>query len=90
MRRRTIGAREAAPRFRPRRIEDVFAVYLSRELADTKRIRFYARLTERYSLCLLLNALRRARAEAGANQVEPERFVAEMVALLDEKEGELV
>lgn len=56
-------------------IEDVFALYLSRELDDLVRVRFYVRLTSRYSMCLLVNALRMARRTAGREKVRPEEFL---------------
>ena len=62
--------------FRPSTIEDVFALYLARELTDSIRVRWYARLAQRFSMCLLLNGLRRARALAGRDQVSPEQFMA--------------
>jgi hypothetical protein len=61
--------------FRPQTLEDVFALYLARELSDATRVRWYARLSERFSMCLLLNGLRRARAASGRERVSPEQFI---------------
>ena len=73
-------------RFTPTSIEDVFAIYLSRELDDSERVRWYARLTQRYSLCLLLNALRQARKDAGREKVEPEEFLVAFQELLSKED----
>lgn len=70
------------PHFLASSLEDVFAIYLSRELGDTERIGWYARLTHRYPLCLLLNALRRARKQAGHDRIQPETFHAALRRLL--------
>jgi hypothetical protein len=70
--------------FTPYSIEEVFALYLSRELQDGERVRFYVRLAQHYSLCLLLNALRAARRRKGSDQVEPREFLRVLQALTRE------
>jgi hypothetical protein len=71
-------------RFTPRSLEDVFAIYLARELEDLSHIGFYVALVRRYSLCVLLNALRRARTTAPDGQVTPARFHAALLAVSEE------
>jgi hypothetical protein len=71
-------------RFVPSSIEDVFAIYLSRELDDIRRVRWYAGITRQYSMCVLLNALRRARRHR-TDKVGPEQFIEALRALLEEK-----
>lgn len=73
------------PHFLAASLEDVFAIYLSRELGDTERIGWYARLAHRYPLCLLLNALRRARKQAGHDEIRPETFNAALQRLLGDE-----
>jgi hypothetical protein len=69
--------------FRPTTIEDVFALYLARELTDEVRVRWYARLCNRYSMCLLLNALRAARKRGRSEVVTPEQFLSELEELVE-------
>lgn len=76
--------RNAVRRFTPRTIEDVFALYLARELSDLERVRWYAKLAERYSLCLLVNALRRARQQTRIQRVSPEAFLKALSDILTE------
>lgn len=76
--------RQSSPRFTPRTIEDVFALYLARELSDVDRVRWYAKLAERYSLCLLLNALRRARKYQRTEGISPEAFLKALSDILTE------
>ncbi len=71
--------------FTPQSLEETFALYLSRELDDVLRVRWYARLTREYSMCLLLNALRKARTLTREDQVEPERFLYALKSLLAEE-----
>ncbi len=78
--------RNATRRFTPRTIEDVFALYLARELSDVERVRWYAKLAERYSLCLLLNALRRARKHQKIDGISPEAFLKALSDILTEGE----
>lgn len=70
--------------FRPATMEDVFALYLSRELSDVVRVRWYARLSQRFSMCTLLNALRRARVAHGREVLTPEHFLAALEATTEE------
>lgn len=70
--------------FRPATLEDVFALYLSRELNDVVRVRWYARLAQRFSMCTLLNALRRARVTCGREVVAPEHFIASLEEMTEE------
>jgi hypothetical protein len=63
------------PQFVPNTIEEVFALYLSRELNDLVRVRFYVRLTARNSMCVLLNALRIARRRKDQEAITPEEFL---------------
>ncbi len=44
--------------FLPAQLNDVFAVYLARELNDPAHVCAYARLAAEHSMCLLVNALR--------------------------------
>lgn len=74
------------PAFQARSINDAFAIFLSRELADEAHVRWYARLTADYSACLLLVTLRRARRLAGARPVSPHHFNTALRDLLREKE----
>jgi hypothetical protein len=76
--------RKVTRRFTPRTIEDVFALYLARELGDVERVRWYAKLAERYSLCLLLNALRRARKLQRIEGISPEAFLRALSDILTE------
>jgi hypothetical protein len=69
-------ANSLTPPFRPASLEGVFALYLSRELSDVVRVRWYARLSQRFSMCTLLNALRAARVARGREVVAPEHFLA--------------
>lgn len=78
--------RTPSGRFTPRTIEDVFALYLARELSDVERVRWYVRLTERYSLCLLVNALRHARKLGKTEAVSPQAFLRALSDLLTEGE----
>ncbi len=71
--------------FIPHCLDDIFAVYLSRELRDTERVRFYARLTKQHSMCLLINALRSARTRKRSDLVEPPEFVAALDQLTVEE-----
>jgi hypothetical protein len=73
-----------APRFIPHTIEEVFAIFLARELDDVSRIRLYASLVRKFSLCVLLNSLRQARKEAGAAEVDPAHFLAALETLSEE------
>lgn len=77
-------SRQTPDRFQPTRTEEVFALYLARELQDSARVRWYAALTHRYSMCLLLLALRRTRARARVQkaQVSPEAFMAALADLM--------
>jgi len=61
--------------FLPKQLNQVFAVYLARELNDAAHVSTYARLTAEHSMCLLVNALRRARSSAEREQVLPEEFL---------------
>lgn len=81
---KTKTLKSAVHPFRPTTIEDVFALYLARELTDEVRVRWYARLCNRYSMCLLLNALRAARKRAGSDVVSPEQFLAAVEELVEE------
>lgn len=74
----------AAQPFIPHSIEAVFALYLSRELGDVERVRFYVRLTKLHSMCLLLNALRAARRQKGSDHVVPSEFLAALDGLARE------
>lgn len=85
MRRIEIKPRGGSAPFRPASMEDVFAVYLARELGDSSRVRWYAKLTSQYSLCILLNALRRVRKRR-SEQVDPEGFHSALRDLLAEGE----
>lgn len=78
-------SRQAPDRFLPGRIEDVFALYLARELGDSQRVRWYARLTRVYSMCLLLVALRRARASITGVRVSPDAFLKSLGDLMVEE-----
>jgi hypothetical protein len=71
-------------RFQPANIQDVFALYLARELGDSVRVRWYARLTRSYSMCLLIVALRRARANVAGERVSPEAFLRTLGDLMVE------
>lgn len=76
---------------RPSRIRsfnDVFALYLARELNDTERLGWYIELAHKHPLCLLLNALRAARRGAGGNVPTPDEF-AQVMRALDSEEGPL-
>lgn len=72
----------------PRSLNEIFALYLARELADEKRLGWYVKLANKHPLCLLLNALRRARSRLGRERVSGEDF-AEAVRVLDREEGPL-
>ena len=72
------------PAFSPRSIEEVFALYLSRELGDVEQVQFYVRLTKLHSLCLLLNALRAARKRKSEERVGPEDFLNALDQLAEE------
>jgi hypothetical protein len=74
-----------SPQFVPSTIEEVFALYLSRELNDVMRVRFYVRLTARYSMCLLLNALRATRRNNGQDAVRPEEFLQVLDRMIEEE-----
>ncbi len=73
---------KTAPRFVPTQLREVFALYLARELSDPQHVRWYARLTQTHSMCLLVNALRRARAAARTDAVTPEQFIEAVSELL--------
>jgi hypothetical protein len=75
----------STPHFMPSTIEEVFALYLSRELHDPVRVRFYIRLTTRYSMCLLLNALRTARRQKGQETITPEEFLEVLDTVVKEE-----
>jgi hypothetical protein len=70
-------------RFRPSTIEEVFALYLARELCDVERVRWYARLCNRYAICLLLNALRSARRRAAGAPLTPVHFIVALEHMLE-------
>lgn len=72
------------PKFIPKSTEDLFALFLSRELQDSSRARFYAGLARTYSLSLLLNALRSARKASGGAPT-PTHFLAALRGELNEE-----
>jgi hypothetical protein len=74
-----------AGRFWPRSIEEVFGIYLSRELGDEQHAERYIRLSAQHPLPLLLIALRRARAGTAEEYTSPERFFHELSFLVPEK-----
>jgi hypothetical protein len=68
--------------FLPEQLNQVFAIYLARELNDPVHVGAYARLATEHSMCVLVNALRRARSAARRERVEPEEFFQAVADML--------
>jgi hypothetical protein len=69
--------------FRPRTVEEFFALQLARKLADTENLRYYQTLVEQYPRELILQAYRRAEKKRGNATDLCDRFRVELKKLAE-------